>query len=110
MSEKVKFHLPGLRANFPINMLLVKMLQKYPEYFREGLEIASFFGEFPTSKWSGGRFCGGDQCNVEYIRQVIKAVNGEGIPIRFTYTNPTLRKRIWQIRIATSACLRQTTV
>ena len=87
---KVKFHLPGLRANFPINMLLVKMMQTYPEYFREGLEIASFFGEFPTSKWNGGRYCGGDQCNVEYIRQVIKAVNAEGIPIRFTYTNPLI--------------------
>ena len=86
----VKFHLPGLRANFPINMLLVKMMQTYPEYFREGLEIASFFGEFPTSKWNGGRYCGGDQCNVDYIRQVIRAVNAEGIPIRFTYTNPLI--------------------
>ncbi len=87
---KVKFHLPGLRANFPINMLLVKMMQTYPEYFREGLEIASFFGEFPTSKWNGGRFSGGDQCNTEFIRQVIKTVNAEGIPIRFTYTNPLI--------------------
>ncbi len=87
---KVKFHLPGLRANFPINMLVVKMMQNYPQYFREGLEIASFFGEFPTSKWNGGRYCGGDQCNSAYIRQVIKAVNAEGIPIRFTYTNPLI--------------------
>ncbi len=87
---KVKFHLPGLRANFPINMLVVKMMQNYPHYFREGLEIASFFGEFPTSKWNGGRYCGGDQCNSAYIRQVIKAVNAEGIPIRFTYTNPLI--------------------
>ncbi|MBQ8798322.1 MAG: hypothetical protein IJZ55_02000 [Lachnospiraceae bacterium] len=86
----VKFHLPGLRANFPINMLLVKMMQTYPEYFREGIEIGSFFGEFPTSKWNGGRFSGGDQCNAEYIRQVIKAVNAEGIPVRFTYTNPLI--------------------
>lgn len=87
---KVKFHLPGLRANFPINMLVVKMMQNYPHYFREGLEIASFFGEFPTSKWNGGRYCGGDQCNSAYIRQVIQAVNAEGIPIRFTYTNPLI--------------------
>ena len=86
----VKFHLPGLRANFPINMLLVKMMKTYPEYFREGIEIGSFFGEFPTSKWNGGRFCGGDQCNAEYIRQVIKAINAEGISVRFTYTNPLI--------------------
>lgn len=86
----VKFHLPGLRANFPVNILLVKMMKKYPEYFREGLEIASFFGEFPTSKWNGGRFCGGDQCGTEYIRGVIRTINEEGIPIRFTYTNPLI--------------------
>lgn len=86
----VKFHLPGLRANFPINILLVQMMKQCPEYFREGLEIASFFGEFPTSKWNGGRYCGGDQCSTEFIRHVIKTVNGEGIPIRFTYTNPLI--------------------
>ena len=86
----VKFHLPGLRANFPINMVLVKLMQKFPEYFREGLEIASFFGEFPTSLWNGGRYNFGDQCSADYIRNVIKAVNAEGIPIRFTYTNPSI--------------------
>jgi len=87
---KVKFHLPGLRANFPINMYVVKMIQNFPHFFREGLEIASFFGEFPTSKWNGGRYCGGDQCSTQYIREVIKMVNAEGIPIRFTYTNPLI--------------------
>ena len=86
----VKFHLPGLRANFPINMLLVKMMQVYPEYFREGLEIASFFGEFPTCKWNGGRYSGNDQCSTEFIRHVIKTVNDEGIPIRYTFTNPSI--------------------
>ncbi len=90
MSTSVKFHLPGLRANFPINMLLVSMMKKCPEYFREGLEIASFFGEFPTSKWNGGRYCGGDQCSSEYIHQVIRAANSEGVSIRFTYTNPSI--------------------
>lgn len=87
---KVKFHLPGLRANFPINMLLVKLMQHSPEYFREGVEIASFFGEFPTSKWNGGRYCGGDQCSTEYIQNVIRVINEEGIPIRYTFTNPLI--------------------
>ena len=41
-------------------------------------------------QWNGGRFSGGDQCNADYIRQVIKAVNAEGIPVRFTYTNPLI--------------------
>lgn len=88
---KVRFHLPGLRYNFPLNMLLVDLMENSPHFFREGLEIASMFGEFPTSKWNGGRFAGGsDQCGAEFIRGVIQAINAKGIPIRYTWTNPLL--------------------
>ena len=71
-------------------MLLVDLMEKSPEMFREGIKIASMFGEFPTSRWNGGRFNQGDQCNAKYIRGVIAAINGKGIPIRYTYTNPLL--------------------
>lgn len=91
--QKVRFHLPGLRYNFPLNMLLVDLMKKSPEYFREGLEIASFFGEFPVSLWNGGRFSGsGDQCNADYIRTVIYNANKLGIAIRYTYTSPLITK------------------
>mgnify|MGYP001033839241 CR=1 FL=1 len=86
----VRFHLPGLRYNFPLNMLLIRLMESSPHFFREGLEIASMFGEFPTSKWNGGRYAGGDQCNAEFITNVIRAINAEGIPVRYTYTNPLL--------------------
>lgn len=88
----VRFHLPDFRNNYPLNMLLITMLKKYPKYFRENIEIASIFGEFPTSLWNGGRFNGGDQCDATYIKEVIKHVNALGIPIRYTYTNPLLIK------------------
>lgn len=86
----VRFHLPGFRNNFPINMILIDLMKRYPKYFRENIEIASIFGEFPTSLWNGGRFAGDDQCDATYVRQVIKHINGLGIPIRFTYTNPII--------------------
>lgn len=86
----VKFHLPGLRHNYPLNMLLVSLLETKPEVFREGVEISSFFGEFPLSLWNGGRYSRGDQCDVEFIKAVIKNINEHGIPIRYTYTNPTI--------------------
>ncbi len=86
----VIFHLPGLRFNYPLNMLMLNLLQTKPEYFREGIKIGSFFGEFPTSAWSGGRLVLGDQCDASYIRNVIKSINKQGIPIRYTYTNPIL--------------------
>lgn len=86
----VKFHLPGLRHNYPLNMLLVSLLEQYPENFREGVEIASFFGEFPLSLWNGGRYSRGDQCDSAFVNGVIKNINAHGIPVRYTYTNPTL--------------------
>ena len=89
---KVKFHLPGLRYNYPLNMTLLSMLKTYPEFFREGLEIGSFFGEFPTSKWNGGRFSGGDQCDAGFVQNVIRAINEQGVPIRYTYTNPLINR------------------
>lgn len=91
MSEKsVKFHLPGLSFNYPLNMLFVDLMKKKPEFFREGVEIGSFFGEFPTSLWNGGRFSYGAQCPEAMVRSVVKNINDMGIPVRFTYTNPII--------------------
>ncbi len=86
----VRFHLPGLRYNYPLNMLFASLLKLHPEYFREGVEIASFFGEFPLSLWNGGRLSMGDQCDSRFIQEVVKNINAQGIPIRYTYTNPLL--------------------
>lgn len=87
------FHLPGLRQNFPLNMLIVSMLKQKPEYFREGVKIASFFGEFPTSLWNGGRPSNYDQCDAGFVTNVIKTINDAGLPVRFTYTNMLLNEQ-----------------
>ena len=89
---EVRFHLPGLRFNYPLNMLVLSLLKQKPEYFREGIKIASFFGEFPMSLWAGGRLVVGDQCDTQYVRNVIKNINAQGVPVRYTYTNPLIEK------------------
>ena len=89
---EVKFHLPGLRRNYPLNVLFTGLLKGHPEFFREGVTIGSCFGEFPTSLWNGGRNSRGDQCGKKYIDVVIKTLNGWGIPVRFTYTNMLLEE------------------
>lgn len=86
----VQFHLPGLRNNLPLNLLLIDMMESSPKYFRENIKISSIFGEFPTSLWNGGRFNGGDQCDAAYVQDIIKYVNAAGIPIRYTFTNPLI--------------------
>lgn len=94
MADKktVKFHLPGLSFNYPVNMLWLDLMKTKPEFFREGIEIASFFGEFPTSLWNGGRFSHGVSCPQEMIKQVVKNINSLGIPVRYTFTNPIITK------------------
>lgn len=87
---KVRFHLPGLRYNYLLNMFWVSMLEEYPEFFRDDIEIASFFGCFPVALWNGGRLIAHDQCDAGYVKSVIKTVNDKGIPIRYTFTNPLL--------------------
>ena len=89
----VRFHLPGLRYNFPLNMMWVSLMETHPEYFRENIEIGSFFGVFPTALWNGGRLTPTyDQCDAGFVKSVIKAINDKGIPIRYTFTNPLLEE------------------
>ncbi len=90
--SKVKFHLPGLRYNYPLNMFWLSMMEQYPEYFRESVEIASFFGSFPFSLWNGGRLISDDQCDAAFVKNVIGSINKKGIPVRFTFTNPLIRE------------------
>jgi len=74
-------------------MFWVSLLEEHPEYFREGVEIGSFFGVFPMALWNGGRLTPAyDQCDKAFVEGVIKAVNGKGIPVRYTFTNPLLNE------------------
>lgn len=90
--KPVRFHLPGLRYNYPLNMFWVSLLKQYPHYFREGVEIASFFGCFPFALWNGGRLISHDQCDAAFVKNVIKNINAQNIPIRYTFTNPLITK------------------
>lgn len=88
---RVRFHLPDFTRHFLLNVTFAEMLRRCPEYFREGVEIASVYGTFPPSMWNGGRFQEG-VCDEGFIRHVIKTFNDRGIPLRFTFTNPALKE------------------
>ncbi|MBR7089895.1 MAG: hypothetical protein IKI46_05320 [Lachnospiraceae bacterium] len=87
---EAKFHLPGLRNNFPLNMMVINLLESDPEWFRDGVRIESVYGEFPMSLWNGGRGSSDDQCNAEYVTNVIKTLNAHNVSVRLTFTNMTL--------------------
>ncbi|MCM1315633.1 MAG: hypothetical protein NC040_07860 [Muribaculaceae bacterium] len=88
---KAKFHLPGITGNFKLNLVLITMLENCPNYFREGVEIASCYGAFAPSVWAGGRVLTGGINSPDQIKTVILALNERGIPLRFTFTNPLVK-------------------
>ncbi len=88
-----RFHLPGLRYNYPLNMFWISLWKQYPEYFRDGVEIASCFGVFPMALWNGGRAIDPkDQCDAAFVESVVNNLNKNGVPVRYTFTNPVLNE------------------
>ncbi len=90
---RARFHLPGISKNFEFNVVFAQMLKNCPDYFREGVEIASFFGTFPPAVWNGGRSVVG-RCDESFIKQVLRVYNTLGIPVRFTFTNPCITEEL----------------
>lgn len=89
---KVGFHLPDFANQFKFNLVFITMLENCPQYFREGVEIASIYGTFPQSLWNGGRATTG-LCDTKFADIVIRTLNKHGIPLRFTFTNPMLEEK-----------------
>ena len=87
----VRFHIPGLARTFNVNMVLLMLMQEYPDQFREGVSVGSFYGEFPTSLWNGGirSAAGFREEDAEYV---IRELNGRGIAVRYTFTNPLVNQ------------------
>lgn len=92
MSQQIRFHIPDFLKHFSLNMHLLQMMQQKPEAFRENITIGSVFGVFPTALWNGGRFLQGN-CDTRVMQEILKAFNQQGVPCRFTFTNPLIDER-----------------
>ncbi len=86
------FHIPDFVNHLRLNLLLVNSIADCPEYFYDGIKIASVFGNFPGMVWNGGRFFGGAE-DSKGAQNVIKIFNERNIPLRFTFTNPLLEEK-----------------
>lgn len=89
--NRIRFHLPDFWGHGPLNIALADLLKSNPEYFRDGVEIASVYGCFPPSIWNGGRNINGF-ADDRMITMVLNEFNSRGIPCRFTFTNPLLKE------------------
>lgn len=87
----IYFHIPDFLKHFRLNMVLLAMMEDKPQYFRDGVKIGSVYGAFPPALWNGGRGCAG-VCDQRTMTEVLKIYNSKGIPCRFTFTNPLIKK------------------
>ena len=87
----INFHIPDFMNHFYLNNVLLKTIEHFPECFHDGLKIASVFGNFGGSVWNGGRYLGGNTA-IGAVQAITKVFNDNGIPLRFTFTNPLLKK------------------
>lgn len=85
----IRFHLPSFTTHFSLNKLMIETLRDHPEYFIDGLEIASVFGCFDGSLWNGGRNVRGE-FDPRITERIIKVFDELKVPIRFTFTNPLI--------------------
>lgn len=95
MKKEVYWHLPGLCSFRYLNQILLNLMEKYPEKFKDGYRIGSVYGTLPGAIWNGGRASFG-MSNKGDIEKLIRAYNSKGVPARFTWTNSLLEeKHVW---------------
>ena len=82
----IHFSLPDFTRNYQLNLLFMKLMADYPEYFREGFEISAVYGEYPSSRWNGGQLRTGRFPPTE-MRSIAQTMNDKGISLRFSFDN-----------------------
>ena len=87
-----RFHIPDFYLHWELNLNLIDMLKEHPEYFYDGTEIASCYGCFGPALWNGGRAVSGHSSTAR-ITRTISEFNSRGVPIRYTFTNPTITEQ-----------------
>lgn len=65
----IKFHLPDFAVRYHFNRIFLSMLEHCPQYFYDGVEIASVYGCFPQSLWNGGRTMPG-VCDKSFVKRL----------------------------------------
>lgn len=89
---EVCYHIPDILRHHRLNIILYETIKNHPEYFRDGVKIASVYGVFPGAMWNGGRLMTGEMTDDKTMKLCVDDYNSRGIPVRFTFTNPLITK------------------
>lgn len=91
-NREVFWHLPGFCYYRQLNYTIITLMERYPDYFREGYKIGSVYGTFPGAIWNGGRVVMGIAGKRD-IQATLALYNDKGVPVRFTWTNSVLEEK-----------------
>lgn len=86
----INFHIPGFTHHYNLNRTLLGLMDRYPEAFYEGVRVDSMYGVFPPAIWNGGRTVG-EIFPVKEMQRVVNEINGMGVSLRYTFTNPLVK-------------------
>lgn len=86
------FHIAESTESVSLSLSICETMKRYPQFFRDDVKIASFFGS-PAVKWNGGRLMVGNFYENQ-IRAAVECYNSYGVPYRFTFTNPHITEEM----------------
>jgi collagenase-like PrtC family protease len=89
MENDIYFYIPGIVDLLEVNFILAQRLNQHPEHFYDNIKIGAIFGTIPGAIWNGGRVEPGHISDKE-LQFLVDLHNETKIPLRFTWTNPTL--------------------
>jgi collagenase-like PrtC family protease len=85
-----EYFLAGINGkSFEMNLLIIDLWKKYPQYFNDDIKISALFGSFDNCVWNGGRENRNwHTLSIEECSARIKQINDLGISVRYTFTQP----------------------
>ena len=89
----INFYIPDFIKFFNLNISLVKLLQDYPKYFYEDIQIKGVYGSLSKCSWNGGRIINYYNPISTQLSTIIQMFNNLGVSIRYTFTNSEIKKQ-----------------
>jgi hypothetical protein len=87
----INYAIPGLYSHHQINLKLLDLMERKPEYFHPNVKIEAAYGTFPCCIFDGGRIFDSNQhASIEEIKHIVSEYNKYGVAARLVYTNSQL--------------------
>lgn len=87
----ITYTLPDFTVGLGLNLFFVRLIERYPERFQDGVRIGSVYGCFPGCIANGGRAYVCEPYSAKRIEETFSILDSYGLSARLTLTNMLLR-------------------